>query len=153
MDFGPKDNDLAISDLPIGYYPLDNNTSKYQTRATNGHSYAHHLLIEQAMNHVKPGGFGEFLVPSTLFDTPQAKSLLKWMETDVYLQGMLNLPPELFANKQAQKAILLLQRRGGNAKQAKRVMIGEFPSFKKPGEFQKFIAEIVEWEEHDLLNN
>ena len=51
------------------------------------------------------------------------------------------------------KAILLLQRRGGNAKQAKRVMIGEFPSFKKPGEFQKFIAEIVEWEEHDLLNN
>ncbi|XIF20382.1 MAG: class I SAM-dependent methyltransferase [Acetilactobacillus jinshanensis] len=153
MDFKPDDNDLVVSDLPIGYYPLDRNAKSYQTRITKGHSYAHHLLIEQAMNHVKPGGFGEFLVPSTLFDTPQSKALLKWMETDVYLQGMLNLPSELFANKRAQKAILLLQRRGGDAKQAKRVMIGEFPSFKKPDEFQKFIAEIVEWEKHDLLNN
>lgn len=38
--------DLAVSDLPIGYYPLDNNTKDYQTRAKDGHSYVHHLLIE-----------------------------------------------------------------------------------------------------------
>lgn len=142
---------VAVSDLPVGYYPLDQNTKNYSTRASEGHSFAHHLLIEQAMRHVIPGGYGVFLVPSTLFNTKQARNLLKWMESKVYLQGMLNLPQELFANVHDQKAILLLQNRGGKAKHAKKVMIGEFPSFKKPSEFQKFMAEIVEWEETDLL--
>ncbi len=61
--------DLAISDLPIGYYPLDENAKNYQTRAKEGHSYVHHLLIEQSMNYLKPGAFGVFLVPSSLFQT------------------------------------------------------------------------------------
>nr|MCG4642348.1 class I SAM-dependent methyltransferase [Bifidobacterium bifidum] len=26
-------SDLAVSDLPVGYYPLDENTKNYQTRA------------------------------------------------------------------------------------------------------------------------
>ena len=150
-NFKPNNYDLAISDLPIGYYPLDQNAAHYQTKASTGHSYAHHLLIEQAMNHVAPGGFGEFLVPSTLFDTQMAKGLLSWMEKNVYLQGILNLPKELFVNARAQKAVLLLQNHGENAHQVHHVMIGEFPSFKRPAEFQKFIAEIVEWEEKDLL--
>ncbi len=64
--------DLAISDLPIGYYPLDENAKNYQTRAKEGHSYVHHLLIEQSMNYLKPGAFGVFLVPSSLFQTKES---------------------------------------------------------------------------------
>ncbi|WP_339960247.1 class I SAM-dependent methyltransferase [Nicoliella lavandulae] len=143
--------DLVVSDLPVGYYPIDDNVQNYETHSTEGHSFAHHLLIEQGMNHVKPGGFGVFLVPSNLFQTKESKSLLKWMQDKAYLQGMLNLPKELFTNENTQKAIMILQRHGNGAKQVNKIMIGEFPSFKNQAAFQKFIAEIVEWEQKDLL--
>ncbi len=66
--------DLVVSDLPIGYYPLDDKVTSFKTHAQSGHSYVHHLLMEQAMQYVKPGGFGVFLVPSQLFATPESKA-------------------------------------------------------------------------------
>lgn len=137
--------DLAVSDLPIGYYPLDENTKNYQTRAKKGHSYVHHLLIEQAMNYLKPGAFGVFLVPSGLFQTKESQSFVKWIQSVAYLQGLINLPAELFANPNAQKSILLLQRQGGNSKQAVKVLLGEFPSFKDKAKFASFMDEINQW--------
>ncbi|GHP12653.1 DNA methyltransferase [Lentilactobacillus fungorum] len=142
--------DVAVSDLPIGYYPIDENAKGFATHSEKGHSYVHHLLIEFAMNHVKKDGFGIFLVPSQLFQTDEAKQLLKWMQGKIYLQGLLNLPSELFSNAAAQKAILILQNEGGHAKQADPVMLGEFPSFKDQKAFAKFLTEIDAWEEKDL---
>lgn len=137
--------DLAVSDLPIGYYPLDENAANYQTRAKNGHSYVHHLLIEQAMNYLKPGAFGVFLVPSSLFQTKESQSFVKWIQSVAYLQGLINLPAELFANPQAQKSILLLQRQGGDSKQAGKVLLGEFPPFKDKAKFTAFMGEVSQW--------
>ncbi len=147
----PNNVDIAVSDLPVGYYPIDDNVKNFETRSLSGHSYVHHVLIEYAMNHVVDGGFGMFLVPSQLFQTSEAKSFLKWIQDKVYLQGMLNLPLELFLNKSAQKSILILQKHGGNAHQANKVMIGEFPSFKDEAGFRKFLTEIDDWEINDLL--
>ena len=146
-------SDLIVADLPIGYYPVDENAQGYQTRATEGHSFVHHLLLEQAIRQLTPGGVGVFLVPSQLFQTQEAKGLLKWLPKNAYLQGLLNLPKELFANANAQKAILILQKPGTGAKQVEQVMLGEFPSFKDQSAFQKFIAEIVQWEEQNLLTD
>ena len=142
--------DIAVADLPIGYYPLDENTKNYQTRAEKGHSYVHHLLVEQAMNYLRPGGFGVFLVPSNIFQTKESQSFVKWIQSVAYLQGLINLPSELFANPNAQKAILLLQRHGGNSKQAVKVLLGEFPSFKQPKEFGAFMQEIDQWVKTNL---
>ncbi len=142
--------DLAVADLPIGYYPLDKNTSGYQTRAQEGHSYVHHLLIEQSMNYLQPGGFGVFLVPSNIFQTKESQTFVKWIHSVAYLQGLINLPAELFANQGAQKAILLLQRHGGQSKQAPKVLLGEFPSFKQPREFSAFMQEIDQWVKTNL---
>ncbi|USS89779.1 class I SAM-dependent methyltransferase [Fructilactobacillus cliffordii] len=144
--------DLVVSDLPVGYYPVDERAQNFATRSDEGHSYVHHLLIEQAVNYLVPGGFGVFLVPSGLFQSPETKGLLRWMQDHVYLQGILNLPGELFQNEAAQKAIMIVQKHGNGSQQAGQVMLGEFPSFKDPEAFQKFLAEIVEWEEQDLLN-
>lgn len=143
--------DVVVSDLPIGYYPIDGNAKGFATHSKTGHSYVHHLLIEFSMKHVKPGGFGFFLVPSQLFQTNEAKQLLKWMQGKVYLQGLLNLPKELFSNAAAQKAILILQNAGSGANQVDPVMLGEFPSFKDQQAFTKFLTEIDDWEQHDLL--
>jgi len=138
-------SELVVSDLPVGYYPLDENTSNYETRADKGHSYVHHLLIEQAMNYLKPGGFGAFLVPSGLFQSDESKQFVEWIQKHAHLQGLINLPSELFQSKEAQKSILLLQRRGPNSKQATKVLLGEFPSFKNKAEFASFMQEIDNW--------
>lgn len=137
--------DLAVSDLPIGYYPLDENVKDYQTRAKTGHSFVHHLLIEQSMNYLKPGKFGVFLVPSSLFQTKETAGFIEWIHSVAYLQGFVNLPGELFANPAAQKSILLLQRHGGDSKQVAKVLLGEFPSFKDKNKFAEFMQEIDNW--------
>ncbi|WP_125547560.1 class I SAM-dependent methyltransferase [Levilactobacillus lindianensis] len=146
-------SDLIVADLPIGYYPIDDNAANFETHAKSGHSFVHHLLLEQAVNQLNPGGVGVFLVPTQLFQTDEAKGLLKWAAQNAYLQGLLNLPSELFMNANAQKAILILQKPGAGAKQVEQVMLGEFPSFKNQSAFQKFVAEIVQWEEQNLLTD
>ncbi|MBT9671674.1 N-6 DNA methylase [Secundilactobacillus kimchicus] len=143
--------DAVVSDLPVGYYPIDEKATKFKTAAKEGHSYVHHLLIEQSMQNLKPGGFALLLVPSQLFSTSETKGLLDFLQGTAYLQAFLTLPKDLFAANQSEKAILLLQRPGETAKQADKVMIGEFPSFKDQSGFQKFLAEVVNWELNDLL--
>lgn len=138
-------SELVVSDLPVGYYPLDDNVTNYETRANKGHSYVHHLLIEQAVNYLKPGGFGAFLVPSSLFQSKESKQFVEWIQKHAHLQGLINLPSELFQNKEAQKSILLLQRQGPNSRQATKVLLGEFPSFKNKTEFASFMQEIDRW--------
>ena len=49
--------DLVLCDLPIGYYPNDVRAGDYELKAEEGHSYAHHLFIEQSMKHTKDGGY------------------------------------------------------------------------------------------------
>ena len=145
--------DLVVADLPVGYYPLDNNTKKYRTRAGEGHSYVHHLLIEQAINYLLPGGFGVFLVPKTLFQSKETAGLVEWIQSVAYLQGLINLPDELFANPQGAKSLLLLQRQGGTSHQAKKVLLGTFPSIKNRPEFIAFIREIDNWVVKNLAPN
>ncbi len=112
--------DVAISDLPIGYYPNDQKAKEFLTSAKVGHSYAHHLLLEQAMKYVKPDGFGLFLMPSNFLETEQSENVKKWFKEEGYLQGMIQLPDELFRNKQSQKSILILQRKGPKCKTSTR---------------------------------
>lgn len=142
--------DLVVSDLPVGYYPIDDNTTNYETRAKEGHSYVHHLLIEQAMNYLKPAGFGVFLVPSDLFKTEESKQFIEWIQRRAHLQGFVNLPDDLFQTKQAQKSILILQRRGERSHQAPKVLLGQFPSFKNKNEFGSFMTEIDNWVKTNL---
>lgn len=47
--------DSVIADLPIGYYPNDIRAADYQLKSDKGHSYSHHLFIEQSVRHTNPG--------------------------------------------------------------------------------------------------
>ena len=136
---------VAIGDLPVGYYPLDERVQTFKTKATNGHSYVHHLLIEQAMSHLQPGGWGVFLVPTNIFQSQESQGLLQWMSSEAYLQGLLNLPTNLFLDEKSRKSVVVLQKRGGQAKQAGKVLLGEFPSFEDTRAFEAFTAQIDEW--------
>ena len=61
-----KESDLIVSDLPIGYYPDDAIAQRYQVASSEGHTYAHHLMMEQALKYLKPQGVAIFLAPNNL---------------------------------------------------------------------------------------
>ncbi|MFC6164090.1 class I SAM-dependent methyltransferase [Lactiplantibacillus dongliensis] len=140
----PK-TEIAIGDLPVGYYPLDERVQDFKTKATNGHSYVHHLMMERAMSQLQPGGWGVFLVPTNIFQSQEAQGLLKWMSSAAYLQGLLNLPTNLFLDEKSRKSVVVLQKRGAKAKQAGKVLLGEFPSFEDTRAFEAFTAQIDDW--------
>lgn len=144
--------DLAVADLPVGYYPLDDNVKNYQTKAAKGHSYVHHLLIEQTMNYIVPGGFAFFVVPSDLFKTKETASFVKWIQSVAYMQGFINLPSDMFSSAASQKSILILQNHGKDAKQAQQVLLGTFPSLKDQKEFRRFLAQVDQWVKTSLKN-
>lgn len=139
------DIDMAVADLPVGYYPIDDNAKKFKTKSDKGHSYAHHLLIEQTMNNLNDDGIGIFIVPSQIFQTDQAKKLSEWMVSSVYLQAVLDLPATLFASKEAQKAIVVLQKHGNNAKQVGNVLMGTIPDINNPKLFEGFKDQLQDW--------
>ena len=67
---------------------------------------------------------------------------MKYIQQVGYLQALLNLPQDLFGNTQARKAILVVQKQGGNAQQASQVLLGDFPEIKNQDEFAKFVHEL-----------
>lgn len=142
--------DLVVSDLPIGYYPVDERAKSFVSATEEGHSFAHHLLIEQSLKYLKPDAFGLFLVPKLMFETEEAASLMKAIQEAGYMQGMLNLPKEWFANELSQKSILILQKKGDQAKQASQVLLGNIPDLKNQQSMLKFMQEVDSWKKENL---
>lgn len=143
-------SDVIIADLPVGYYPLDERVTNFKTKAKKGHSYAHHLLIEQALVSLNPAGWGVFLVPSNLFTTDEAKTLVTTIQEFGHFQGLVQLPANLFGNAAAQKSILLVQKKGKDAKQAQQVLLGTMPAINQKAELQAFLGQVQRWKTANL---
>lgn len=140
-----KDVDVVLSDLPVGYYPIDERAKGFATAAKKGHSYAHHLLMEQGLNGLRPGGLGLFFVPSSVFKSDEAKGLTAWLASSAYFQGLLGLPESFFSTKSAEKSLLVIQKPGNGAKQAPQVLLGQFPELNDRAAFTKFIDDVTQW--------
>ncbi|WP_174879988.1 class I SAM-dependent methyltransferase, partial [Metabacillus niabensis] len=87
--------DVTICDLPVGYYPNDVEASNYELKADEGHSYSHHLFIEQSMKHTKEDGYLFFIVPNSLFETNEAPKLNQYIKKVAIIQGFIQLPLSL----------------------------------------------------------
>ncbi|MGC6768323.1 class I SAM-dependent methyltransferase [Enterococcus sp. LJL128] len=142
--------DAAVSDLPIGYYPNDDKAKQFTVASEKGHTYAHHLLMEQAMNYVKPGGFGLFLVPSNIFESDQSQYLKKWIQEQVFLQGLIQLPNELFQSEQSRKSIMIVQNKGNESVQAKEVLLAKLATMKDPKNITQFFQQFEAWKASNL---
>lgn len=137
--------DVVIADLPVGYYPSTVPTDS-TTQADEGMTYVHHLLIEQAIKALRPGGLAALIVPANLFESEQAANILKYLQgPDVFFQALLQFPEKLFTNEKAAKAILVLQRAGGDAVQATPVMLARTPELTNVAENKNFVSEITAW--------
>ena len=105
-----KESDVIISDLPVGYYPDDAIASRYQVASSQGHTYAHHLLIEQSLKYLKPGGVAIFLAPNDLLTSEQSPLLKKWMQDHAQVLAMVNLPENLFRSANLAKTIFVFRK-------------------------------------------
>ena len=137
--------DVAVSDLPVGYYPLDDRAKKFETSFEESRSYAHFLLLEQHLKYLKESGWGFFIVPKNIFESDETGVLMKWLKGAGYLQAMLNLPESLFQSAESQKSILILQKHGLKAKQAEPVLLGTIPELKDARKMQDFVKEFNNW--------
>lgn len=140
-----EEADVVIGDLPVGYYPVDDRSHEMKLGFEEGHSYAHFLLIEQAIEALRGAGFAFLIVPSNIFEGEHVKQLEKFIATDTEMQAFLNLPKTLFKTEQSRKSILILQKKEREVTHAVEVLLANIPDFKSPQQFQGFLKELSEW--------
>ncbi|MDR0138061.1 class I SAM-dependent methyltransferase [Metabacillus idriensis] len=137
--------DYVICDLPIGYYPNDVGADKFKLKADSGHSYSHHLFIEQSINYTKAGGYLFFIVPNHLFESKEAPKLKEYLKEQVIVQGLLQLPESLFKDKQHAKSIFILQKKGEGVAAPKQAMLAELPKFSDKAGMQSIMKQLDSW--------
>lgn len=137
--------DAVVSDLPVGYYPNDVRAAEYKLKSDKGHSYAHHLFIEQSINYTKEGGYLFFLIPNGLFESEEAPKLHEFLKENAYIQAILQLPLTMFRNQNAAKSVLILQKKGEEAKAPKQVLLVNLPSLSNGVQVENILQKIDAW--------
>jgi site-specific DNA-methyltransferase (adenine-specific) len=100
--------DVVLSDLPIGFYPDDAVASRYHVAAKEGHTYAHHLLMEQGLKYLKDDGVAIFLAPLDLLTSDQSDLLKAWLKDYAHVAAVITLPENLFQGNP--KALFILNK-------------------------------------------
>ncbi|MFD1927136.1 class I SAM-dependent methyltransferase [Sporosarcina siberiensis] len=137
--------DIAICDLPVGFYPDDENGLNFKLMPATGHAYAHHLFIEQTMNHTKPGGHALFIVPENLFDSEQSKNLHPFLKEHSIIRAVIQLPESLFKNASHAKSILILRKPFPEMKATPEVLLAKVPNMKDKHAMALFLQKIDIW--------
>ncbi|ALX48363.1 class I SAM-dependent methyltransferase [Lentibacillus amyloliquefaciens] len=137
--------DLVISDLPVGYYPDDIRANDYEMTADEGHSYAHHLFIEQSINYTKEGGYLVFVIPEFLFESDQSDKLHAYLQENAHIIGVVQLPESAFKSEKNRKSILLLQKNGPETSALKQPLLAQLPSFKNTEAMNDILAQMNQW--------
>lgn len=137
--------DMTISDLPVGFYPDDDNAMNYDLMPAKGHAYAHHLFIEQSLNHTKPGGYAVFIVPANLFESEQAAQLHPFLKKKSVIRAVIQLPSGLFRSKIHEKSILILQKPHPDMTSTPDVLLAKVPDMTDKKAMAYFLQEIDDW--------
>ncbi|MGM0903369.1 MAG: class I SAM-dependent methyltransferase [Bacillota bacterium] len=137
--------DVVVCDLPIGFYPNDVRAADYEIHAKTGHTYAHHLFIEQSTKHTKEGGYLFFIIPNGMFESEQASNLHEFVKNHLNIQGIVQLPLAMFKNKQAAKSILILQKKAENIKPPKQGLLVDLPKLSDGQAMSNILAKIDTW--------
>ncbi|WP_339250999.1 class I SAM-dependent methyltransferase [Sporosarcina sp. FSL W8-0480] len=139
--------DLVVCDLPVGFYPDDDNALNFEMMPAEGHAYSHHLFIEQSMNHLKGGGYGLFLVPASLFESDQSSLLHRYVKKNALVRAVIQLPESLFRSSVHEKSILVLQKPEPNMKGIPDVLLTKVPTMSDKHAMASFLRKIDEWVE------
>lgn len=137
--------DLVVADLPVGYYPDDLRANEYELHAEQGHSYAHHLFIEQSMNYTKEAGYLIFVIPDFLFDSDQSDKLHAYLQQHAHIVGVLRLPDSAVKSDKNGKSLLVLQKKGQQTSTPKQPLLVHLPSFKNTKAMNDILDQMNSW--------
>ena len=137
--------DLVVADLPVGYYPDDVQASNFELKTEEGHSYSHHLFIEQSLNYTKEGGFLIFIIPEFLFESEQAEQLHAFLQKHAHIVGLLQLPDTAFTSKEHKKSIFILRKKGEYTQEVQQPLLAMLPSFKNTTAMEDILGQINKW--------
>lgn len=136
--------DVAVSDVPVGYYPLDNNAKNFDNCQLSGQSFAHILFIEQIIKNLKPSGYAFLIVPKMILSGKEAADFMTWLTKKVNILAVVDLPDDLFANMKYPKSILVLQNHGQKM-QLRKVLVTKLGSLKDKSSLVKLNVELNNW--------
>src|SRR5699024_4398041 len=119
--------DLVVADLPVGYYPDDAQAQTFELQNKEGHSYAHHLLIEQSLHYTKAGGYLIFVIPEHLFSTEASDDLNKFLQQHAHIIGIIQLAESTFKSKEHKKSIFILRKKGEATKDVQQPLLAQLP--------------------------
>lgn len=137
-----KESQVIISDLPIGFYPDDAIAKRYQVASPEGHTYAHHLLMEQSLKYLKRDGYAIFLAPNDLLTSDQSSLLKIWIQEQASVVAMVALPANLFGNQNMAKSIFVLQKKVNVAGQT---FVYPLNDLQNGEELQAFVNNFKNW--------
>lgn len=137
--------DVVVSDLPVGYYPNDARALEFELRAETGHSFAHHLFIEQSVRHTKDGGYLFFIVPNNIFVTEQAQNLNIFLKSYTHIQGMIQLPLSMFKSETAAKSILIVQKKKAGISAPKHALLVQLPKLSDYEATKSVMRQMDKW--------
>lgn len=135
--------DVIISDLPVEEENLAFTTDLI-TYAQNI-KYKPYLMIENLMKYVKEGGYFLYLIPNDFFVLPNNELIKGIILSNTNIQGIIELPDDLFTDDKAKKSILILQKKGKAVPVNKEILMMRFPSFKDKEKVQNAVNQIKQW--------
>lgn len=137
----PK-QDVVLSDVPLGYYVDDDNSLNFKLCSEAGHSFNSLLFLEQATNYLKDNGVAVLIMPK---DIMHIDSKMKtFLEKDINFNAFIMLPEELFKNKEHQKVIVLVTKKGQNIL-PNQVFLAEISSFQNKQGYLNFFDNLNSW--------
>lgn len=143
-----KESDVIISDLPVGYYPNDAIAKRYQVAATDEHTYAHHLLMEQSLKYLKKDGLAILLAPTNLLTSGQSDLLKKWLAGYADILAVITLPETLFGNPVNAKSLFVLQKQ---AKTKPETFVYHLSDIQNPEILQDFMENLKIWKDDNAI--
>lgn len=143
-----KESDVIISDLPVGYYPNDVIAKRYQVAATDEHTYAHHLLMEQSLKYLKKDGLAILLAPTNLLTSGQSDLLKKWLAGYADILAVITLPETLFGNPVNAKSLFVLQKQ---AKTKPETFVYHLSDIQNPEILQDFMENLKIWKDDNAI--
>jgi len=144
-----KEVDFIIGDLPIGYYPMEENKEDFILFPEQGLAYSHYLLIEQSVRHLSADGYAFFVVPNDLFTSGQSDALHKYLQRKAVLRAVLPLPEEMVKKESDARSIIIVQRRTDKRAYDKEVLVSPIPSFDQVTHVQAYLRQLDHWLEEE----
>lgn len=134
--------DVVISDTPFGYYADEDNSLNYKLCSEDGYSINSLLFIEQASNYLAEDGVGVLVVPQKILELD--KKIKEFLEKDINLNAVIELPQEMFKNSSQRKVIILITKKEQDIL-PRQVFLATLPGYQNKKQYANFIAEFKDW--------